>query len=147
MQISRLILPHVSLCACYAQSRCLVLAFSYGFLVVLPGSSRPTPSAMLCPVLRQRTPRNKIQETAISVKFVPGMRFLVFDFGVYDGTSESGAPSSSSTTCSPPPRSDPMMSKPTQSQFSFGPDTSRAKSNPRNRNPGIVCAGIVASCV
>eukprot|EP00961_Rhodomonas_salina_P272923 3687849-Rhodomonas_salina.2 len=28
------------------------------------------------------TLRNQIQETAISVQFVPGMRFLVFDFGV-----------------------------------------------------------------
>eukprot|EP00961_Rhodomonas_salina_P163677 2204626-Rhodomonas_salina.1 len=29
-----------------------------------------------------RTPRNQIQETAISVQFVPRMRFLVFEFGV-----------------------------------------------------------------
>eukprot|EP00961_Rhodomonas_salina_P093387 1256768-Rhodomonas_salina.1 len=29
-------------------------------------------------------PRNQIQETAFAVQFVPGMRFLVFDFGVYD---------------------------------------------------------------
>eukprot|EP00961_Rhodomonas_salina_P046660 626338-Rhodomonas_salina.1 len=28
------------------------------------------------------TPRNPAQETAISVQFVPRMRFLVFDFGV-----------------------------------------------------------------
>eukprot|EP00961_Rhodomonas_salina_P148815 2003312-Rhodomonas_salina.2 len=28
------------------------------------------------------TPRNRIQETAISVQFAPGMRFLVSDFGV-----------------------------------------------------------------
>eukprot|EP00961_Rhodomonas_salina_P006451 87179-Rhodomonas_salina.2 len=28
------------------------------------------------------TPRNPVEETAISVHFVPGMRFLVFDFGV-----------------------------------------------------------------
>eukprot|EP00961_Rhodomonas_salina_P151488 2039199-Rhodomonas_salina.1 len=29
------------------------------------------------------TPRNPVQETAISVQFVPGMRFLAFGFGVY----------------------------------------------------------------
>eukprot|EP00961_Rhodomonas_salina_P302366 3940817-Rhodomonas_salina.1 len=29
------------------------------------------------------TPRNHRQETAISVQFVPGMRFLVFDFALY----------------------------------------------------------------
>eukprot|EP00961_Rhodomonas_salina_P273167 3690900-Rhodomonas_salina.2 len=29
------------------------------------------------------TPRNPAQETAISVQFSPGMRFIVFDFGVY----------------------------------------------------------------
>eukprot|EP00961_Rhodomonas_salina_P045564 611880-Rhodomonas_salina.1 len=28
-----------------------------------------------------RTSRNQMQETAISVEFVPGMRFLVFEFG------------------------------------------------------------------
>mmetsp|Transcript_58350 Transcript_58350/g.119332 ORF Transcript_58350/g.119332 Transcript_58350/m.119332 type:complete len:268 (-) Transcript_58350:176-979(-) len=31
---------------------------------------------------RCSTPRNRIQETAISVPFVPGFRFLAFDFGV-----------------------------------------------------------------
>eukprot|EP00961_Rhodomonas_salina_P172578 2327373-Rhodomonas_salina.2 len=36
----------------------------------------------LCDV---RTPRSPIQETAISVLLVPGMRFLVFDFAVYRG--------------------------------------------------------------
>eukprot|EP00961_Rhodomonas_salina_P079229 1065092-Rhodomonas_salina.2 len=29
------------------------------------------------------TPRSPVQETTISVQFVPGMRFLVFDFRVY----------------------------------------------------------------
>eukprot|EP00961_Rhodomonas_salina_P006722 91278-Rhodomonas_salina.1 len=29
------------------------------------------------------TPRNQIQEPAFSVQFVPGMRFLVFDFALY----------------------------------------------------------------
>eukprot|EP00961_Rhodomonas_salina_P169572 2284709-Rhodomonas_salina.8 len=35
------------------------------------------------------TPRNRIQETAISVQFVPGMRFLVLDFGVYCATRDN----------------------------------------------------------
>eukprot|EP00961_Rhodomonas_salina_P228093 3083102-Rhodomonas_salina.1 len=30
------------------------------------------------------TPRNQAQETAFSVQIVPGMRFLVFEFAVYD---------------------------------------------------------------
>eukprot|EP00961_Rhodomonas_salina_P035408 476696-Rhodomonas_salina.2 len=32
------------------------------------------------------TPRNQIQETAASVQFVPVMRVLVFDFGMYAAT-------------------------------------------------------------
>eukprot|EP00961_Rhodomonas_salina_P301368 3940435-Rhodomonas_salina.1 len=34
-------------------------------------------------VVLANTPRNRIQETAVSVQFVPAMRFLVFDFEVY----------------------------------------------------------------
>eukprot|EP00961_Rhodomonas_salina_P298825 3938407-Rhodomonas_salina.1 len=52
-------------------------------------TSSPPPSTSLpaAPSSRPRnrtTPRNPIQEIAISVPFVPGMQFLVFDFGVYD---------------------------------------------------------------
>eukprot|EP00961_Rhodomonas_salina_P200230 2701252-Rhodomonas_salina.1 len=36
-----------------------------------------------CPV-RSPTLRNQIQDITISVQFVPGTRFLVFDFGVQD---------------------------------------------------------------
>eukprot|EP00961_Rhodomonas_salina_P116626 1569766-Rhodomonas_salina.6 len=36
----------------------------------------------LCKARYCPTPRNPAQETASSVRFVPGMRFLVFDFGV-----------------------------------------------------------------
>eukprot|EP00961_Rhodomonas_salina_P171289 2309454-Rhodomonas_salina.2 len=33
--------------------------------------------------VRMHTLHNPIQETTLSVQFVPGMRFLVFDFAVY----------------------------------------------------------------
>eukprot|EP00961_Rhodomonas_salina_P029390 396351-Rhodomonas_salina.3 len=75
----------------YAQAmRCPVVTER----LVLPAYARTTQ----CPVLTQRvlvpgyglrrycrrpTPRNPIQETAISVQCVPGIRFLVIDFGVY----------------------------------------------------------------
>eukprot|EP00961_Rhodomonas_salina_P114723 1543271-Rhodomonas_salina.4 len=39
-----------------------------------------------------RTGRNQIQESAISVQVVPGMRFLVFDFG---GEGDAGGVTSS----------------------------------------------------
>eukprot|EP00961_Rhodomonas_salina_P046687 626610-Rhodomonas_salina.3 len=40
--------------------------------------------AALCKIkCTQTTLRNPRQKTAFSVQFVPGMRFLVFDFGVY----------------------------------------------------------------
>eukprot|EP00961_Rhodomonas_salina_P155172 2090272-Rhodomonas_salina.1 len=44
-----------------------------------------TASATRCAVLRchGRTPGNQTQQTTISVQSAPGMRFLVFDFGVY----------------------------------------------------------------
>eukprot|EP00961_Rhodomonas_salina_P080273 1079713-Rhodomonas_salina.1 len=35
------------------------------------------------------TPQNQAQETAFSVQFVPGMRFLVFEFAVWDHWRES----------------------------------------------------------
>eukprot|EP00961_Rhodomonas_salina_P055744 748632-Rhodomonas_salina.2 len=38
--------------------------------------------ACWCENWRVWPPRNPRQETAIAVQFVPGMRFLVFDFGV-----------------------------------------------------------------
>eukprot|EP00961_Rhodomonas_salina_P036097 485239-Rhodomonas_salina.1 len=36
------------------------------------------------------TPRNQIQENAILIQFVLGMRFLVFDFGVYQAAECAG---------------------------------------------------------
>eukprot|EP00961_Rhodomonas_salina_P240853 3254338-Rhodomonas_salina.2 len=54
-----------------------------------------------------RTPRNQMQETAISVQFVPGKLVLVFDFGVY-GTrqcwrcsGETRAGTASTSECEP----------------------------------------------
>eukprot|EP00961_Rhodomonas_salina_P105184 1416644-Rhodomonas_salina.3 len=38
--------------------------------------------ARCCAVLSSPPPRNPTQETTLSVQFVPGRRFLVFDFGV-----------------------------------------------------------------
>lgn len=43
------------------------------------------PGELLKPFLP--TTRNQIQENTISVYFVPGMRFLVFDFRVYSVSS------------------------------------------------------------
>eukprot|EP00961_Rhodomonas_salina_P254233 3435600-Rhodomonas_salina.15 len=44
------------------------------------------------PPVARATPRNPTRETAISVHFVPGMRFLVFDFGVYSGCAGASVP-------------------------------------------------------
>eukprot|EP00961_Rhodomonas_salina_P190560 2571058-Rhodomonas_salina.2 len=41
------------------------------------------------PLPRAAPPRNRIQETAISVQFVPAMRFLVFNFRVYGTRTQS----------------------------------------------------------
>jgi len=48
------------------------------------GTAGPDSKIKLASSLRA-TPRNRIQETALSVLFVPGIRFLDFEFGVYCG--------------------------------------------------------------
>eukprot|EP00961_Rhodomonas_salina_P243585 3291791-Rhodomonas_salina.3 len=45
--------------------------------------TRPSPpQAPASSIAQVRTPRHQIQESTVSVQVVPGMRFLVFDFGV-----------------------------------------------------------------
>eukprot|EP00961_Rhodomonas_salina_P175623 2368233-Rhodomonas_salina.2 len=47
-------------------------------------NSAPAPSSTTgLPLFPLATGQNQTQETAFSVQFVPGMPFLVFDFGVY----------------------------------------------------------------
>eukprot|EP00961_Rhodomonas_salina_P294542 3934666-Rhodomonas_salina.3 len=68
------------------------------------------------------TPRNRIQETAISVQFIPGIRFLVIDFGVYQAwrcltrTTARSCRSSRRHARSRDPRPDADH----DSEFSFG---------------------------
>eukprot|EP00961_Rhodomonas_salina_P089906 1209201-Rhodomonas_salina.1 len=47
---------------------------------------QPPKSRSAAPEIKVSSPRNQIQETAFSVQSVPVMRFVVFDFGVYDLT-------------------------------------------------------------
>eukprot|EP00961_Rhodomonas_salina_P096355 1295864-Rhodomonas_salina.3 len=65
--------------------QCPVLTYAAS---VIGDAQRPVPALRRPHASLQRgtyrpTPRNQIQETAITVQFVPGTWFPVFDFGMY----------------------------------------------------------------